>query len=453
MPGTQRILQLASWAAARPASTALGVLAFSLVALLPGNVRVQTAQASKAKDKQRWIGSWGAAPQLALKDHAQTYQDQTLRLIVHVSTGGQKVRIRLSNAYGQQPVVIGSAHIAKRTRESNIDPASDRQIKFDGKTTVTIAAHALATSDAADFDLSPLSDLSVSLFLPGPARAETIHILALQTSYVAQGDLTGAGGFPESKTISNWPFLVGVDVAAPAGGTIVAFGSSTTDGDGSSKDANRRWPDVLAERLEKAGYRDLGVVNQGVIGNRLLSDFESPRQAGGPLAETFQILGPSLGDSGVRRFERDVLQQPGAKYVILLLGINDVLFPGSFISAGESLRAQQVIEGNRQLIRRARERGMRAIGTTIPPFEHATFQQPFFDGFYTPEKEAVRQAVNEWIRNGKAFDGVIDLDEVVRDPKHPTQLSPAYDSGDHLHVNDAGNVAQGNAIPLALFRH
>jgi lysophospholipase L1-like esterase len=196
------------------------------------------------------------------------------------------------------------------------------------------------------------------------------------------------------------------------------------------------------------------VLNEGIIGNRLLSDSDSPRQAGGPppLGETFAQLGPALGQSGLARFERDVLGQSGVRYVILGLGVNDILFPGSFIPAAESVSAQDVISGNRQLIARAHKHGIRVIGTTIPPFEHALFRNPSYDRFYTSQNEKVRQEVNAWIRNSNEFDGVIDFDEAVRDPNRPTQILPAYDSGDHLHVNDAGNVAQGNAVSLALFR-
>jgi lysophospholipase L1-like esterase len=235
---------------------------------------------------------------------------------------------------------------------------------------------------------------------------------------------------------------------------VVAIGSSLTDGDGSTQDANRRWPDVLAERLQKDGDSEISVLNEGIIGNRLLNDSESPGQSGGPppLGPVLQQLGPALGQSGLARFERDVLQQAGVKYVILALGVNDILFPGAFIPATEAVTAQQLEDGNRRLVGLAHKNGIRAIGTTLPPFEHALFRQPFFDQFYTPEKEKIRQAINAWIRSSHEFDGVIDFDAAVRDPKHPTQLSPAYDSGDHLHVNDQGNVAQGNAVSLTLLR-
>ena len=210
---------------------------------------------------------------------------------------------------------------------------------------------------------------------------------------------------------------------------------------------------MCLERLQKNGDLEKGVLNEGVIGNRLLSDTQSPRQTGGPMAAAYQRLGPQLGDAGVMRFERDVLTQSGAKYVILALGVNDILFPGAFIDAKEAVTAKSIIAGNQELISRAHKSGIRAIGTTIPPFEHALFRSPFFDQLYTPEKEKVRQEINDWIRHGGAFDGVIDFDEAVRDPQHPAQILPAYDSGDHLHVNDAGNVAEGNAISLKLFRH
>ena len=407
-----------------------------------------------------WIGTWATAPQHFVPGSAQTFRNQTLRLIVHTSVGGAKVRIRLSNTFGDQPLLIGSAHIARRAAGADIDPTSDRALTFSGKASAQVSPGAMVISDPVELDVPALSDLAVSLFLPESTSATTSHILALQTSYVSpeSGDSTAALNFPIAKTISSWPFLTGVDVAAsPRAAAIVAFGSSLTDGDGSSKDTNRRWPDVLAERLHKAGDREaeLGVLNEGIIGNRLLSDTSSPRQAGGPppLGDTFTILGPALGQSGRLRFERDVLAQPGVKYVIIGLGVNDILFPGAFIPATEKVTAQNIISGYRQLIARAHKKGIRVIGSTIPPFEHALFRNPFFDHLYSPEKEQVRQEINNWIRSHNQFDGVIDFDRAVRDPDHPTQLLPAYDSGDHLHVNNSGNVAQGNVIPLELFRN
>jgi lysophospholipase L1-like esterase len=410
--------------------------------------------------QNHWIGTWAAAPQAAIKGRAQTFHNQTLRLIVHTSVGGKKVRVKIANTFGDQPLHIGAVHIARRASEADIDPASDRALKFHGHSSTTIPPRSMMISDPSDLDVSSLSDLAISLFFPETAALTTSHVLAKQTNYVSAetGDATAQVKFLVAKTITSWPFLTGVDVeASPHGASIVALGSSLTDGDGSTKDTNCRWPDVLAERLQKAGGEaaELGVLNEGIIGNRLLSDTQSPRQTGGPppLGPVLEELGPALGQSGVARFDRDVLAQAGVKYVILALGVNDMLFPGSFIPQTESVTAQELIAGNHQLIARAHKKGIRVIGTTIPPFEHALFRDPFYDHFYSPENEKIRQEVNAWIRTSSEFDGVIDFDQAVCDPDHPTQILPAYDSGDHLHVNNAGNVAQGNAILLSLFHN
>jgi len=401
------------------------------------------------------MGTWATAPQFSGTDSVATYANQTLRLIVHTSTAGTRARIRISNVFGDRPLEIGSAHIARRARNADIDPSADRQLSFRGQSSTSVPAGSATVSDAVDLDVPALSDLAISFFLPNTTATTTLHTLAKQTSYVSTqtGDATAAATFPVGATITSWPFLTGVDVAASSrGAAIVAFGSSTTDGDGSTTDANRRWPDVLAERLqkEKGSGAQLGVLNLGIIGNRLLTDVHSPRQAGGPFGEVLQRLGPSLGDAGLARFDRDALEQAGVKYVILALGVNDILFPGAFIPASESVTAQDVIDGNRQLISRAHKKNIRVIVTTIPPFEDALFRRPSIS-FSTPEKERVRLAVNAWIRRSREFDGMADFDAAVRDPSHPARLLPAYDAGDHVHVNDAGNVAQANAISLALF--
>lgn len=424
-----------------------------------GAAHSRAEQGGLRRDGQHWIGTWATAPQAAIPGHAQIFRHQTLRLIVHLSAGGSTLRIRISNTFGDQPLLIGAAHVARRTEGADIDPAFDRTLTFRGQPSTTLPAHRMVVSDAVRLDVPALGDLAISLFLPETTAATTSHILALQTNYVSTetGDATAAVKFPVAKTIDSWPFLTGVDVAAPPGAaTIVALGSSLTDGDGSTKNANRRWPDVLAERLQNdaGGNKELGVLNEGLIGNRLLSDFDSRRQAGGPppLGPVFKQLGPALGPSGLARFARDVLRQAGVKCLIVGLGVNDILFPGSFIPATEGVHSQSIRSGYRQLIARAHSKGIRVIGTTIPPFEHALFRNPFYDRFYTPEKERVRQEVNAWIHDSGEFDGVIDFDQAVRDPGHRTQLAPSYDSGDHLHVNDAGNVAQGNAIALELFK-
>jgi len=374
---------------------------------------------------------------------------------VHTSTGGKKLRIRLSNVYGDQPVVLGAAHVARRAAGADIDPLSDRAVTFRGQGSTTIAPRSNAESDPIDLDVAPRADLAISVFFAQTAVATTAHILALQTNYVSAvdaGDVTGAARFPVAKTTGQWPFLTGVDVesSSPNAATIVAFGSSTTDGDGSTKDANRRWPDVLAERLQSDGSggkengEQFGVLNEGIIGNRLLHD--SPGTPDNP-------FGPVLGAAGVTRFDRDVLDQPGVRFVFMCLGVNDILFPAfPFTPRAEAVTAENIIAGYRQLIARAHAKGVRMIGTTIPPFEGATFDSAGLHlKLYTSEREAERAAVNKWIKDGGEFDGVADFDAAVRDPDRPTRLLPAFAAEDHLHVNDAGNVAQAGAVPLSLF--
>ncbi len=405
------------------------------------------SNATPAGSDAHWIGTWATAPQPFLAGALQTYHNQTLRLIAHTSAAGRKVRIKISNTYGDKPLLIGGAHIARRASAADIDPASDRDLMFQGHASVTIPAGAMAASDPVELDVPALSDLAISLFLPQTTEAKTSHALAKQTSYVSPGtgDATAAAKFPVAKALHTWPFLTGVDVeASPGSFSIVAFGSSLTDGDGTTTDTNRRWPDVLAERLQKNAARkvEIGVLNEGIIGNRLLND--SPKAPNNP-------FGAALGESGLARFERDVLDQSGVKYVVLGLGINDILFPAfPFTPLSEKVSADDIIAGYRELIARAHKNGIRIIGTTNPAFENAFFEEPAVS-FYTAEREAVRQKVNAWILSSGEFDAVVDLDKVLRDPARPTQLLPAYDSGDHLHPNNAGCAVEGNAIPLSSF--
>jgi lysophospholipase L1-like esterase len=445
----QRIL------AARKRWNSRACIAFATALLLaaeaaPANTGSTTSRSVSAdanQDAKQWIGTWATAAQPFLPKSLQTYRNQSLRLIVHISAGGRKVRIKVSNAYGDGPLVIGGARIARRTRGAEIDPSSDRMLKFHGKSSTTVAAGSSVVSDPVEVDVQALSDLAISVFLPQRAEAKTSHSLAKQTSYVSPetGDSTAAVKFPVAKAIHSWPFLTGVDVEASRGAAaIVAFGSSLTDGDGTTADTNGRWPDVLAERLQRVagGKAEIGVLNEGIIGNRLLHD--SPKGADNP-------FGAGLGQAGLARFERDVLAQAGVRYVIMGLGINDILFPAfPFTPPSEKVDAEDIISGYRELIARGHQRAILVIGTTNPPFENSAFEG-LVATFYTSEREAVRQKVNDWVRSSGEFDGVVDLDAVLRDPSHPTQLLPAYDSGDHLHPNNAGCIAEGNAFPLALF--
>jgi len=398
------------------------------------------APAAQAEAGPHWVGTWAAAPQPPLTGTLATYDNQSLRLIVHTSAGGSQLRVRISNAFGDAPLLIGAAHVARRVAEARIDPATDRALRFGGQPSVTVAPHATVWSDPVELEVPALADLAISLHLPRRTAAATTHFFAQQTSYAAaaKGDLTGAAEFPVGRKIQSWPFVTGIDVAAsPKAVAVVAFGDSLIDGDGSTPDANRRWPDVLAARLQAEG-REAGVLNGGLIGNRLLKD--SPRSPKNP-------GGPGFGRSGLARFDQDALAQSGARVVIVRIGLNDIGFPGAFASPRELPSAAALIAGYRQLIARAHAKGLRIVGTTSPPFEAADLAP----GYYTPQKETLRQAVNEWIRHGGAFDAVVDFDAVLRDPAHPTRLAPAFDSGDHLHPNDAGYAALVDAMPASLF--
>ena len=401
---------------------------------------------TQAYGATKWIGIWAASPQPAIPGAVRSFHNQTVRLIVHTTAAGSRLRIRISNLYGDHPLRIGAAHIARRTNAAAIDPDSDRALKFHGQPSVTVPAGSMIVSDPVDETVPALSDLAISIFFPEGTEAKTTHVLAKQTNYVSPetGDSTASATFAVDKTFRSWPFLIGVDTesSSHAAATIVAFGSSLTDGDGSTSDRNQRFPDILAERLQKAGHAELSVLNEGIIGNRLLSDRLPP--------QFVQEFGGALGEAGLTRFDRDVLAQPGVKYVIMGLGINDIAFPGSFTAQSEFVTAESLIAGYRQIIKRAHRKAIRVIGTTLSPFENSFFKDPPMT-FFTPEKEAVRVKVNDWILNSKEFDGVVDIAAAVRDPNHPTQILAAYDSGDHLHPNDAGYVAQANLIPLELF--
>jgi lysophospholipase L1-like esterase len=375
----------------------------------------------------RWFATWAASPFAGPArpprdsvDRTPTLIAQTLRLVVRTSIGGDHARIRMSNEYGDRPLVIGSAHVAVRDSGAAIVAATDRTLTFGGKNGITLRPGAVALSDPVALDVPRLADIAVSLYLADSARLVTRHAAAHQTSYVGRGNVVGARAFIPDTSITQWPFLVGLDVSnAAATGVIVTFGNSITDGTASTLDANGRWPNVLAERLLKGSEPPKGVANHGIGGNRVL---------------TF-----GTGPSALARFDRDVLMTPGVTHIVLLEGINDI---GA--SARDGVTADDIIQGYRQLIARAHDRGIAIIGATLTPAgPRASF---------TSELEAKRAAVNAFIRAGGNFDAVIDFDAATRDPAHPTQFLPAYDSGDHLHPNDAGYKAMGEAIDLTLFR-
>jgi lysophospholipase L1-like esterase len=395
---------------------------------------------ASAADQTHWIGTWGASPAPQLSDPAQMaaehllFSNQTIRDIVHTSSGGNTLRVRLSNAYGKSSVTIGAAHIALRDKTSAIVAASDRALTFGGRPFATIPADATVLSDPVKLDVPALSDVAISLFLPKPTTGAGIHYGAQQTSYIGAGDLTGSTAFPETATVTSWVFLTTLEVAAPEpAATVVAFGDSITDGAKSTVDANRRWPNVLAERLAgQKGASEFGVMDEGIGGNRILHD----------PADNIRF-----GVNGLARFTRDVIAQPGVRYVIILEGINDIGHPGQSAPENETVSAEDLTTALKQMVERAHEKGIKVFGATLTPFKGTTIP-----GYYTPEKDAKRKAVNEFIRTSGVFDGVIDFDKATRDPSDPDRMKAAYDGGDHLHPGDAGYRAMGEAIDLSMFR-
>jgi lysophospholipase L1-like esterase len=358
-------------------------------------------------------------------DRRPVWVNRTLRQIIRTSIGGSRVRIRLSNEYGDRPLVIGAARVALRDTAGAIVSRTDRAITFDGSRSIIVRPGATIVSDGVDLDVPALSDLAVSLFIADSTRANTRHPLALQTNYWSRdgsGDVTGTPGFA-ADTMRAWIFLSGIDVVNPsATGVIVTIGNSITDGTSSTPNTNRRWPNVLAERLLRSPSEPpKGVVNAGISGNRVLSF--------------------GTGPSALARFDRDVLMVPGVTHVIVLEGINDI---GRSANPREPLSATDIIFGLRQLAQRAHERGVIIYGATLTP---ASPRAAFNDSL-----EAKRLAVNAWIRTSGTFDGVIDFDAVTRDPANPRNFRAPFDSGDHLHPSDAGYRAMGESIDLALFR-
>jgi lysophospholipase L1-like esterase len=352
------------------------------------------------------------------------FSNQTLREIVHVSIGGDRVRVALSNAFGTSALAIGASHIALREKDAAIVAKSDRTLTFGGSPSVNIPPGAVVVSDPVSLTVPALADVAIDVYLPGDTAASTspltTHASALQTSYVFAGNQTGKIDLPEPTTTSAWFFLARVEVAAPQQvGAVVTIGDSITDGSRSTPNTNNRWPDHLARRLQ-AQRMTIGVLNEGIAGNRTLSD--------------------GAGVSLLARFDRDVLAQAGVTHAVVFESINDI----GLGRANPCPSAADLIAAQQQLIERAHARGIKIFGATLTPFEGAAY--------WTAEGEAKRQALNTWIRTGKAYDGVIDFDAAVRDPSAPTKLQSQFNPGDNLHLNDAGYQAMANAIDLALFK-
>lgn len=383
-----------------------------------------------------WIPVWSASPQpvwapdfFAPVSIPRSLRDQTIRQVARVSLGGDKLRIEISNEFGDAPMTVGTATIGK----AGTDGAAEGivPVTFGGEPSVTIPPGALVWSDAVDLAVAPLDSLAVSLYLPEITPTTTWHNDGRQTAYIGAGDQTGSASVTADATTNARIFLSGILADAKEGArAVVLFGDSITDGDSSTPNENNRWPDVLAERIVAAGA-DVAVLNEGISGARVLRD--------------------RMGTNALARFDEDVLSHPYADTVVVMMGINDIGWPDSMlVPAGEPApSAEDIIAGYRQLIERAHAHGFKIIGATLTPFED-TFQGGPLEGYYNPEKEMKRAAVNEWIRNGGGFDGVVDFDTLVADPANPKHIAAAYDSGDHLHPNDAGYEAMANAVDLTL---
>lgn len=392
---------------------------------------------ARSPQSQIWIETWGASQQIPEPHNAlpaDDLRDATVRQIFHLSVGGSRLRVHVSNAFGTQALHFTSVHIARPLSPATaaIDPASDKPLSFAGAAGVVVPPGTDFVSDPIDDPVPPLSDVAVTFHLDDPPSTETGHPGSRATSYYVHGDSVSAANLADAKRVDHWYQVSGIDVLAdPHAAVVVALGDSITDGHGATTNGNDRWTDVLAKRLQDAKKtRDLAVSNQGIGGNHLLID--------------------GLGPNALSRFDRDVLAPPGVRWLIVFEGVNDL---GGLARTGEVPQAQhdafvqRVLAAYEQIITRAHAHGLKVYGATITPYVGSDYYHP------GPASEADRQAVNQWIRAPGHFDAVLDFDSAVRDPGHPDRLLPAYDCGDHLHPSPAGYRAIAQSIPLTLFGH
>jgi lysophospholipase L1-like esterase len=426
------------------AGVALGLVAASLIPSLaisagskqPGSTKASSAPSGSATPQVRiqaarasWVATWAASP-MAASDSEQAEQgfsDQTIREIIYVSAGGEALRVHLSNLFGTRPLTIGGASVGVVLDGGQLVPASSRRLTFGGRPAVTVPAGATVTSDPLSGRVAPLAELAISIYLPGPTGPATNHAYAGQTTFIASGDqVAETQGTSFRRREASWYFATEVDVrTATADGTIVAFGDSITDGVGSEAGSNDRWPNFLARRLEATlGDRAPGVVDEGIGGNRVLSGSSC------------------FGQSGLERFERDALSEPGVRAVIVLEGINDIGFALGRVSActipvSRHITAAAIEAGYLRLIAMAHARGVKIYLGTLTP---------------APGREPLRSEVNRWIMTSHAADGVINFAAATGEPGDPHYYNPDYNSGDNLHPNDLGYDMMANAIPLAWIR-
>jgi len=389
------------------------------------------------QDALPWVGTWAASqqvPEPANALSADDLRDVTLRQIVHLTVGGETLRVRMSNVFGTAPLHLTSVHIAHPLlpSEAKIDVATDKALTFVGKNDIVIPAGAEYISDPITYPVAALSDLTITLHMDTPPEQQTGHPGSRSTSYLVHGDMVAAADLPYAKKIEHWYWIAGVDVnAAKDSAAIVVLGDSITDGHGATTNGNDRWPDVLARKLQAdRKTRMLAVLNQGIGGNHLLTD--------------------GLGPNALSRVDRDIIAQTGVRYLIVLEGVNDLgklSREGDISQAEHEALVQQMIGAYEQMIVRAHSHGIKVFGATILPYGGSGYYHP------SPANEADRVAVNKWIREPGHFDAVIDFDKLTADPAHPDQMLPAYDSGDHLHPSPAGYRTMGNMAPTSVFAH
>jgi lysophospholipase L1-like esterase len=380
---------------------------------------------------QKWVGTWAASPMAGSTSVGDGLlfgaKDLTIRQVVHLSLGGERISVSLTNEFGTSPLLLSDVHIQLHDKGDSIIPGSDHAVKFSGDNAITIPAGQFVTSDPVNLKVANTSDLVVSFCVPKqPIENATLHWAAFATGYVTAGNEATSVSLTSPATVLHWYFLKDVRVDVPKSSVaVVTLGDSITDGARSTPDHNQRWPDDLARRLltyKKTEH--VSVINEGINGNRVLKDDSGP--------------------SALARLDRDVLSAPGVKYIILLEGINDIGRTTMPRESDDPVTTGQIIEGYKQIIHRAHEKGIKIIGATLTPYMHA--------GYYSAEGEQMRQGLNAFIRQPGNFDAVIDFDKVTRNPQQPEQFLPLYNDGDHLHPNDAGYVAMSDAIDLSLFR-
>ena len=414
-----------------PIGAAAAALMFALTAL-------PVSAADGSAPVKGWITTWAATPAPRWAEELpapfgvpEMLANQTVRQVARISVGGNKLRIVLSNEYGRKPLMIGAGSIALAGKNGAVDAGSLKKLTWGGRPFAVVPPGAPIVSDPVELKVAPLSEVAVSIFLPDRTALSSVHWDGAQTAYVSgPGDFVTAETFKADSTLTKRLFLSEIQVdAVPESRAVVFFGDSITDGACSTVDANHRWPDHVAERLQKAGHKDVAVVNHAYSGNRVLSD--------------------GMGTNALARLDDHILSQPHLTTVVFMMGINDIGWPGpnAITPDDKEPTAEDIITGYRQIIDRTHDAGARIVGATLTPFTDTFKDQPTY-GYYTPEKEKIRQAVNDWIRTSGAFDAVIDFEKVVQDPAKPGYVRADYDCGDHLHPNDAGYAAMAESVDL-----